>query len=113
MISDSLILYLVYHIIQAKERDSVKVMLDQQTNSAPLQVAELQSELARVRNQLASMNSKQALIEQYERRLKDSSDQAEKLSAQLNSLALNLQSKETMVIISCSLFPIMLYTKIF
>lgn len=73
-------------------------MLEQQSNSGPLQVAELQSELATVRNQLSTLSSKQALIEQYERRLKDSSDQAEKLSSQLNSLALNLQAKETMVI---------------
>lgn len=81
----------------ARERDSIKSMLEQQSNAGPLQVAELQSELARVRNQLASMNSKQALVEQYERRLKDSSEQAEKLSAQLNTLALNLQAKETML----------------
>lgn len=80
-----------------RERDSIKNLFEQQSNSGPLQVAELQSELARVRNQLSTMSSKQALIEQYEKRLKDSSDQAEKLSSQLNSLALNLQAKETML----------------
>ncbi|XP_034237244.1 intracellular protein transport protein USO1-like isoform X2 [Thrips palmi] len=80
-----------------RERDSIKNLLEQQSNSGPLQVAELQSELARVRNQLSTLSSKQALIEQYERRLKDSSDQAEKLSSQLNSVALNLQAKETML----------------
>lgn len=81
----------------ARERDGVKLMLEQQSNSRPLQVAELQSELARLRNQLSTLHGKQALVEQYEKRLKDSSDQAEKLSSQLNSLALNLQAKETML----------------
>lgn len=91
-------------ISQARDRDSIKKMLEQHTSSGPLLVADLQSELARVRNQLSSLNSKQALIEQYERRLKDSSDQTEKLSAQLNNLSLNYQAKETMVILHFLLF---------